>query len=466
MSTAVPNPALTVRLIPIAQICESIHNPRRHFTPAKLAELEASIREVGVLTPLLARMAGDGMFELAAGHRRYRAAKSAGLTEVPVRVVALTDTQLLEVLTIENLQREDVHPLDEARGYEALMRADGAYTPKAIAAKVGKSESYVYRRLKLLNLNPDLRALFERDAITAAHAERLARLDDHLQTEALEDPGVLFLGALQVDDEELDAMNLAPVSRLDEFIRRRTAIDPESPDVQHYFPQLAEAIEEAASEGATLLELSEDYFVRQKLGVGANDPAPLAAPKWHEVTSKKDRCTNTVRGVITHGGPTRVLDVCATKGCPKHFPIAQKIAPKPAASKGAAVTQEPSWQVEQRKREEEQQRWEDLRDKLYPRVLAHVEALSPELTVELIRAAINADDVEETYGVKLTAKNIPLILSLSVIGSSHWNKERFRTAVKFVNFDWRAAEKAIAQEAKAAAKPAAKKTAKKKGKAA
>jgi len=463
MSTqTVHAPTLDVRDIPIHLVVESIHNPRRHFTPSKMSELEDSIRSVGILTPLITRPTDDGTFELAAGHRRLRAAAAVGLPSVPVRVVSMTDTQLLEVLTIENLQREDVHPLDEARGYEALMRADKAYTAKAIAAKVGKSESYVYRRLKLLDLNPDLRELFERDAITAAHAERLARLDDHLQDEALHEHGVLFLGLMSDDSGDHDGINLAPLSALEAFIRRRTAINPASPDVQHYFPEITEAVEEASASGATLLELSADYMVRQKLGVGANDPIPLPTSKWHEVTSKKDHCANTVRGVITHGAPTRVLDVCATKGCPKHFPAPVKVEPstKTAGAKSSAKSSEDTWQEQQRKQREEREQWEALKKALYPRVLAHVEAMKPTLTVELVRSAMgDVSDIEEMYGVTLTAQNIPVILTLEAIGDRHWSKENFRSAVKKVNFNWRAAEKAIAAEAKAKA-PAPAKTSK------
>jgi ParB/RepB/Spo0J family partition protein len=454
MSTpAISSPSLDVRDIPIDLVVESIHNPRRHFTPAKMAELEDSIRSAGmVFTPLIARSTDDGTFELAAGHRRLRAAKAVGLASVPVRVVPLSDTQLLEVLTIENLQREDVHPLDEARGYEALMRADRAYTPKAIAAKVGKSESYVYRRLKLLDLNPDLRELFERDAITAAHAERLARLDDHLQAEALDEHGVLFLG-FHAADEEMDAMNLAPLSALDAFIRRRTAINPASPDVQHYFPQLAEAIEEAATTGATLLELSEDYMVRQKLGAGANDPIPLPAPKWHEVTTKKDRCATTVRGVITHGGPTRVLDVCATKGCPKHFPapVKAEASTRSAGTKSSPAPKEDSWQEQQRKRQEERQVWEAKRDALCVRLVEHLKASNLQVTVELVKRLVDVRSIQEDYGVTIGADNLGLVLALEVIGEidNQWDAETFRQNVKPFNFDWRAAEKAIAAEAKA-----------------
>lgn len=461
MSVSTAASPIDVRSIPMDLIVESIHNPRRHFTPSKMAELEASIREVGVLTPLLARE-NDGMFELAAGHRRFRAAKSAGLPTVPVRVVELSDTQLLEVLTIENLQREDVHPMDESRGYVALMTADAAYSPKVIAAKVGKSESYVYRRLKLINLAPEVRALFERDALTPAHAERLARLDENVQVEALEEPGVLFLGLMSHESEDHSAVNIAPLSALDNFIRRRTAIDPAADDVQHYFPELTGAIEDAAAAGSTLLELSEDYMVRQKLGAGPNDPVPLSRPKWHEVTTKKDHCATTVRGVITHGGPTRVIDVCATKGCPKHFPAPVPVkSAAPGKASGAmktakAAPTEESWQEQQRKRNEERAKWETLRAALLVRLLAHLKKLNPQVTVDLVKKVVDAGSIQEDYGVTIDEDNIGLVLALEVVGEVHnmWDIEGFRQRVKPFKFDWRAAEKAIAAETKAAEKPA------------
>ena len=110
MPATLIRPSITpFQLIPLSQLRESTLNPRRHYNEQALDELAASIREQGLLTPPLVRPAPDGNFEIAAGHRRFRASQRAGLTEIPVIVREMTDQQFLEVMTIENLQREDIH---------------------------------------------------------------------------------------------------------------------------------------------------------------------------------------------------------------------------------------------------------------------------------------------------------------------------------------------------------------------
>jgi ParB family chromosome partitioning protein len=130
--------------IPLAHIQESNTNPRRQFDEAKLAELSDNIRLHGVLQPVLLRPlpGGEaGFYELVAGARRYRASKLAGRETIPATVRELTDTQCLELQLIENLQRADVHELDEARGYAALMQLQPEnYTVEVLAEKIGRSE--------------------------------------------------------------------------------------------------------------------------------------------------------------------------------------------------------------------------------------------------------------------------------------------------------------------------------------
>ena len=130
------------RDLPILNLTESPANPRRTFDEMALNELAESIKSQGVLSPLLVRpVDGTHSYEIVAGARRYRAAQLAGLDSVPVRIVELTDAQALETSIVENLQRRDVHPLDEATGYVSLLHLD--YTVEQIAAKCGKSPAYV-----------------------------------------------------------------------------------------------------------------------------------------------------------------------------------------------------------------------------------------------------------------------------------------------------------------------------------
>lgn len=170
----------------IADVLESPTNPRKHFDQKKLEELAESIGKVGVLQPVLVRPhpAKPGRHELVFGARRYRAAKLAGQKTIPVIVRTLTDGEVLEAQVIENLQREDVHPLEEADGYAQLMDKHG-YTAESLAAKVGKSKAYVYARLKLRALGKGPREMFFAGELDASTALLVARIpDEKLQAKA------------------------------------------------------------------------------------------------------------------------------------------------------------------------------------------------------------------------------------------------------------------------------------------
>lgn len=168
--------------IPIAALVESPLNPRKRFNEHKMEELTQSVRDRGVMTPLLVRPlpGADDMYEIAAGHRRYRAASRAGLPTVPAMVRDLTEHEFLEILTIDNLQREDLHELEEAEGYAELLQRTG-YSVGLIAEKLGKSLSYIQTRLKLLDLSALLKTEFSGGHFSFSHALLLARLPEAAQ---------------------------------------------------------------------------------------------------------------------------------------------------------------------------------------------------------------------------------------------------------------------------------------------
>jgi ParB family chromosome partitioning protein len=181
-----PNTTTEYRDLPLAVLTESATNPRRIFEDAALKELAESIRSQGVLSPLLVRPLTDQSFEIIAGARRYRAAKIAEAPTVPVRIVHLTDAEALEAQLIENLQRENVHPLEEAQGFRALLNLEEPrYSIEQIAAKMGKSPAYCAARLKLTELSPAVVEAFSKDEIGVGHALLLARLQPAQQEEAL-----------------------------------------------------------------------------------------------------------------------------------------------------------------------------------------------------------------------------------------------------------------------------------------
>jgi ParB/RepB/Spo0J family partition protein len=169
--------------IKLAMLKESKHNARRTFDEAKLKELAASIKEKGTIEPIIARPS-DGKYEIVCGTRRFRAAALAGLVSIPAIVKDLNDRRALEYQVIENLQREDVHPLEEAEGYEALMEKHGYKSADDIAAKVGKSKAYIYGRLKLCELIPENRKFFYEGRLSPSSALLVARVPAHLQKEA------------------------------------------------------------------------------------------------------------------------------------------------------------------------------------------------------------------------------------------------------------------------------------------
>jgi ParB/RepB/Spo0J family partition protein len=135
------------RSVPVAALIESASNPRKRFDDKSLEELAASFKTQGVLAPLLVRELEPSKFEVVAGARRLRAARIAELDSIPVRIVKLTDAEAIEAQVVENLQREDIHPLEEALGFNSLMQlGEPAYTIANIAARAGKSEAYVLRQ--------------------------------------------------------------------------------------------------------------------------------------------------------------------------------------------------------------------------------------------------------------------------------------------------------------------------------
>ena len=170
----------TVSTLPISQIESCAGQPRKHFDQASLEELAESIREHGIIQPLTVRKLSSGYYQIIAGERRWRAAKLADLREVPVVVMEADDRKAMELAMIENLQREDLNPMEEAEGFRVLMDQYGL-TQEQAAAQVGKSRSAVANALRLLHLAPAVRKLVEENKLSAGHARALLPLDQKTQ---------------------------------------------------------------------------------------------------------------------------------------------------------------------------------------------------------------------------------------------------------------------------------------------
>ena len=169
--------------LPLSQIENHVGQPRKHFDEAALSDLAESIRSHGVIQPLTVRRLASGYYQIIAGERRWRAAKLAGLTEVPVVIIEADDRKAMELAMIENLQREDLNPMEEAEGYHTLMEQYGM-TQEQAAQRVGKSRSAVANAIRLLNLSPALRQLVEEGKLSAGHARALLPLRPEAQEAA------------------------------------------------------------------------------------------------------------------------------------------------------------------------------------------------------------------------------------------------------------------------------------------
>lgn len=161
-----------LRHMPIEHLRPSPNNPRKHFAEVDLEDLSKSIRDKGLLQPIVVRPLASGEYEIVAGERRWRAAQRAGVHEVPVVIRELSDGEALEIALIENIQRSDLNPLEEARAFGLLLE-QFSYTQQQLADSVGKSRSHIANTLRLLNLPETVRTHIEEGMLTAGHARAL-----------------------------------------------------------------------------------------------------------------------------------------------------------------------------------------------------------------------------------------------------------------------------------------------------
>ncbi len=174
--------ARSQRRVPIEFVTPNPNNPRRSFAVEDLEDLTRSVREKGIVQPILVRPqpgkpVSDNRYEIIAGERRWRAAQAAGLHEIPVLIQAVSDKEALELAIVENVQRSDLNPIEEARGYQQLL--DGFdYTQQDLATVIGKSRSHVANTLRLLKLPDGVQKLLQDGELTAGHAKILVAADD------------------------------------------------------------------------------------------------------------------------------------------------------------------------------------------------------------------------------------------------------------------------------------------------
>ncbi|TCP52225.1 ParB family chromosome partitioning protein [Tumebacillus sp. BK434] len=225
-----------VSSVAVAELRPNPYQPRRVFDDEKIEELAASIREHGVIQPLIVRAAVRG-YEVVAGERRLRASKLAGLTEVPVVVRDFTDLQMNEIALIENLQREDLNPIEVAEAYQSLMEKFDM-TQDVLAKKVGQSRSHVANMLRLLNLPGEIREHVSRGTLSMGHARALLGIQDKKQQIALAEKTI---------DEELS------VRQVEHLVNRMQNLQQREP-------------KKAAKPNPVLKQYEEEF--RTRLGTG------------------------------------------------------------------------------------------------------------------------------------------------------------------------------------------------------
>jgi ParB/RepB/Spo0J family partition protein len=419
MSTSV------LKLIPLSQIVESSHNNRKRFDATELNELASSLKVHGQLQPVLVRplpnnIASGELYELASGHRRLRAAKLAGLHELEAKVRDMDDLEFIEILTIDNLQRVNLHPLEEAADFRALLTT-AKYDIAMIAKKVGREAGYVKDRLRLLRLTPDAQRLFLADKFTIAHAVELAKLAPADQERAIaHDEDSLYVrtdrglfvadhGLFDEDDDMgvdvLDRVKCVSVTEFKRWISEHIRIDTASPVVADLFPQTAQLVHEAATAKQKVVAITRLYRVADD----AKDPLggrTYGVDTWTRADGMigSKGCTFAVLGVVAAGpGQGEAFDVCIAKDrCETHWgaeiKAKRKDAELRAKAAGGDVRAGAKVKVDEAalaKKAAQEKAAEEYRAKAVPMIVAAVPAavakLSEKKAVELFRACIDDD---------------------------------------------------------------------------
>lgn len=401
MQTQIVN-ATEYRNVSLSLLSESKTNPRRVFEDAALKELAETIRSQGVLSPLLVRPVTENGFEIVFGARRYRAAQLAEQNTVPVRIKQMTDAEVIEAQLIENLQRRDVHPMEEAQGFRALLDLEEPkYSIEQIAARTGKNPSYIAGRLKLTELVPAVIEAFYKDDIGVGHALLLAKLQPTQQEQALphcfrEDWSgagknrniLLPVRNLQfwIEQNVMLILKDAPFNKRDAQLVPAAGSCADCPkrtghnkllfsdlgkqdactDPACYQSKVSAHVAQAIAAKPQLVQISTAYGTQKE---GSPVVPRNKYTEIHKPTSKDDAkrpefkvCKFAADAIITEGsGIGTVQKVCANPACPVHHP------------KQKASREDDNWKAEQEKQRKEQA----IANATGLRVLAAVSAVVP-----------------------------------------------------------------------------------------
>ena len=242
--------------------------PRKQFDEDALAELSDSIAQHGVLQPLLVRPMPDGGYQLVAGERRWRASRMAGLTEVPVVIRDLTDAQVAELALVENLQRENLNPLEEANGYKELSDKFG-YTQEKISEIVGKSRPSIANALRLLNLPEDVQEMVSKGSLSMGHARAILSLpDDKMKTDLAK---LVIANDLSVRETERIARNMVKEAPKKSKAKKRNPYYDEAELALSEVLGRKVKITKSSKKGALEIEFFDDADLKKLLKIFDNE---------------------------------------------------------------------------------------------------------------------------------------------------------------------------------------------------
>lgn len=400
------------RDLPLAQLAESPTNPRKRYDETCLQELAESIRAQGVLAPLLVRKTGTDQYEIIAGSRRFRAAKLAGHDSVPVRVVQLSDADALVAQVIENLQRENIHPLEEAQGFRALLDLpDGQYTVARIAEQAGKTAAYVQGRLKLTELVPDVAEAFLAERLTIGHALLIAKLPSAQQHDALKaafKSTWMTSGQTEIlvpvrelagwiETNLLLDLQTAPFDRSDAGLlpdagschdcAKRTGANsllfPESThdqclDVTCFKTKVSTHLTSSISRHPELIQISSAWGTPSngvlRRGQYIEIVAKTSRNENHKLPPERKKCPHITKAIVVEGGNCgHIVEICADLACETHH----------AEDRRAREAQERA-RAENRKQEERRKQEMETRSRVLTAIVTKVASPLSKADLELV----------------------------------------------------------------------------------
>jgi len=441
------------QFLAIDQIHESTTNPRRTFDEAKLYELAESIKHNGLIQPITVRPNNQG-FEIVAGARRYRAAQLAELFSVPARIVEIDDAKALEWQLVENSQRVDVHPYEEAQGFQRLLDIPG-YDVAALVEKSGKSASHVYARLSLLQLIPTVAEAFTQERITASHANLIARLPQESQAEAFEqcwrkdwqdkEPHLLPAKHLAAWIQANLYLSLAdaPFDREDPTLNPTAGACVTCPRRSGHNTSLFCDVQGDQCLDSSCYHGKVEAFLNREIAAhpglvqienGWRNPKeqrPGAVQRGHvreipTVTDNPDAepvlpCAAAKAAIVVYGKQLgRKLTVCTDKNCPVHDPEAAAeaaanpaptIAPAPEAeTEEEAAARQAEFERQRAEYEEERKRREEQRKQQFDQEQAEMEA-ERDRRAEILKARqATFDRILENAPAMFTAAQLRVFL--------------------------------------------------------